>query len=189
MGAGYRCYEAAKTGLAGLWEGIGTLSRLPVVEHALLPLGGQHRVAQRLTVALPGGAVVEVYNAHLVTGDEVERRRQAGRLLAAMEGRGDVAQVLVGDLNATPAMPSVQLLTRRLRSAHVVVHGAEPARTVPTPLRRGAPAGGGVVMDYVLAGPQVVVHDARVVFDEVEGRDLAASDHYGLVATVSVAAG
>lgn len=144
-------------------------------------------MAQRLTVALPDGGVLDVYNAHLVRGDEAERHRQAVQLLAAIDRRGDVAHVLVGDLNATPALPSIQLLTSRLRSAYAVVHGAEPARTVPTPLRRTAAAGGGVVMDYVLVGPQVVVHDARLSFDEVEGGDLAASDHYGLVATISVA--
>lgn len=143
-------------------------------------------MAQRLTVALAAGGVLDVYDAHLVTGDEAERHRQAVRLLAAMDGRGDVPHVLVGDLNASPARPSIQLLTSRLRSAYAAVHGAEPARTVPTPLRRRA-AAGGVVMDYVLVGPRVVVHDARLIFDEVEGGDLAASDHYGLAATISVA--
>jgi endonuclease/exonuclease/phosphatase family metal-dependent hydrolase len=181
--AGYRSDRAYKTGAAGLWEGVATLSRLPVVERASIPLGGQHRVAQRVTVELPDGGVMEVYNAHLVSGDEGERYRQAARLLEWMSGRRPVAQVLVGDFNATPALASVRLLGERLRSAHVVVHGAEPERTVPTPLRRGA-AGRGLVLDYVFVNDLVEVHEAGVVFDELDG-DLAASDHYGLLATLS----
>jgi endonuclease/exonuclease/phosphatase family metal-dependent hydrolase len=46
----------------------------------------------------------------------------------------------------------------------------------------------GMVMDYIFVNDLVDVHDARVVFDEVDaGRPaLAASDHYGLAATVSI---
>jgi len=185
----YRRYRARKAGLAGLWEGIAVLSRLPVVDTGSLDLGGQRRVAQRLTVSRPEGGVLEVYNAHLVSGDEPERHRQAIRLLAWMDEHPGVPQVLVGDFNATPAMASIQLLANRLRSAHVAVHGAEPPRTLPTPLRAGASASGaGLVMDYIFVNGMLDVHDARLVFDEVDPRHpgLAASDHYGLTATVSV---
>ncbi len=67
------------------------------------------------------------------------------------------------------------------------MHGQEPSKTVPTPLRVGA-TGAGSVLDYIFVSDQVEVHDARVVFDEVDPADehLVASDHYGLVVTVSV---
>ena len=89
----------------------------------------------------------------------------------------------MGDLNARPGSPTIALLSGRLRSAHLAVHGCEPDRTVPTPLRAGA-AGAGSVLDYVFVNDQVEVGDARLAFDEVEG-PLCASDHYGLIADLT----
>lgn len=194
----YRCHRRPKTGVAGLWEGIGVLSRLPVVSTAWLDLGADRRVAQRVTVRAHGGpsgpgsgmaGELDVYNAHLGPGGEVLRSGQAERLLGWMEGRRRGPAVLMGDLNARPGSPTIELLTGRLRSAHVAVHGCEPPRTVPTPLRVGA-AGAGSVLDYVLVNDLVEVVDARLAFDEVGGTDgtLCASDHYGLVVDISLGA-
>ena len=186
--ADYQRYRTYKTGLWGFWEGIGVLSRLPVVERASLGLGGQYRVAQRVKVRLPDGVVLEVYNAHLASRDESVRTAQARRILEWMKGSPTSApQVLVGDLNARPGSATVDLLAARLRSAHVAVHGCEPAKTAPTPLRRGA-SGPGSVLDFVFVSEHLHVHDARLAFDQVDPTDehLVASDHYGLVASVSL---
>lgn len=182
----YEGHRTYKTGLWGFWEGLGTFSRLPVVDRGSLGLGGENRVAQRVTVRLPGGGLLELYNAHLASGDESLRTAQAGRLLEWMGDRPG-PQVLVGDFNARPGSPTVGLLTGALRSAYAVVHGGEPSKTVPTPLRVGA-TGEGSVLDYIFVDDRLEVHDARVVFDQADPADehLVASDHYGLVATVSV---
>ncbi len=182
----YSWHRRAKTGVAGLWEGIGVLSRVPVVATAWLDLGAQSRVAQCVTVRAEGG-LVDIYNAHLGLGGEVLRSAQAQLLLDWMDSRPPRPAVLTGDLNARPGSPTIELLAGRLRSSHLVHHGHEPARTVPTPLRRGAP-GAGSVLDYIFVNDLLEVHDARLVFDEVDPADpsLAASDHYGLVATVTV---
>ena len=182
----YRRYRAPKRGWPGLWEGIGVLSRLPVVDRATLDLGGQHRVALRVTVRLPEGQTLEIYNAHLASVGESLRTAQAGRILEWMATRPSPHQVLLGDLNSRPGSPTIDLIAARLRSAHVVVHGTEPPKTVPTPLRRGA-TGPGSVLDYIFVSPALEVHDARVVFDQVDPTDehLVASDHYGLTATLS----
>ncbi len=180
-------YRTYKTGLWGFWEGIGLLTRLPVVDRASLGLGGQYRVAQRVTVRLPTGGELDVYNAHLASDDETMRTAQAQRILEWIRSKPAAPHVLLGDLNARPGSPTVEILSSNLRSAHAVVHGQEPARTVPTPLRRGA-TGAGSVLDYILVSDQVEVHDARVAFDQVDPADehLAASDHYGLAATLSL---
>lgn len=186
----YRSYRRPKTGAAGLWEGIGVLSRVPVVSTAWLDLGADRRVAQRVTVRTAAGpsgprsgvdGELDVYNAHLGLGGEVLRSAQAQRLLDWMDGRRRGPAVLMGDLNARPGSPTIELLSGRFRSAHLAVHGCEPPRTVPTPLRAGA----GAVLDYVLVNDLVDVADARLAFDEVEG-PLCASDHYGLVADVTL---
>ncbi len=186
----YQAHRTYKTGLWGFWEGIGTLTQLPIVDRGSLGLRGQYRVAQRVTVRLAGGAVLEDYNAHLASGNEALRTAQAGRILEWMRAGPPAPQVLVGDLNAGPGSPPVELLTSHLRSAYAAVHGREPSKTVPTPLRAGA-TGTGHVLDYILVTEHLEVHDARVVFEQVDSTDehLAASDHYGLVATVSVRSG
>ncbi len=184
-GLRYRCQRRGKTGVAGLWEGIGVLSRVPVVATAWLDLGTQSRVAQCVTVRAEGG-LIDVYNAHLGLGGEVLRTAQAQRLLDWMARRSPLPAILVGDLNARPGSPTIELLMGRLRSSHFHHHGHEPDRTVPTPLRQGV-VGAGSVLDYILVNDLLDVGDARLAFDEADPDDpwLAASDHYGLIATVT----
>jgi endonuclease/exonuclease/phosphatase family metal-dependent hydrolase len=179
----YTLHRRPKSGPAGLWEGIGVLSRLPVVSTAWRDLGAQGRVAQLVTVRPPEGGVLDVYNAHLGLGGEALRSAQAQRILDWMKGRRPGPAVLLGDLNARPGSPTIELLSRRLRSAHLSVHGCEPALTAPTPLRRHY-TGEGSVLDYVFVNELVEVSDARIAFDELDG-DLCASDHYGLVVDLS----
>ncbi len=179
-------YRSSKTGLYALWEGIAVLSRLPVLDRSKLTLAGENRVAQRVTVAAAGGHL-DFYNTHLAAEGEEVRTRQVHQLLEWMGERSSLPQVLVGDFNARPSAPSIQLLAGRLRSAHVVAHGREPDKTVPTPLRVGA-SGRGSTLDYVFVNALVDVHDAWRTFEEADPADehLVASDHYGLAATVSV---
>ncbi len=183
---GYRAYRRPKTGIAGAWEGIGVLTRIPVVATAWLDLGAQARVAQRVTVRPPEGGVLDVYNTHLGVGGEVLRTAQARRILDWMGARPPIPAVLMGDLNARPGSPTIELLSSRLRSAHLAVHGCEPPRTVPTPLRL-RPTGEGSVLDYVFVNRLLDVDDARIAFDQPDPSDatLCASDHYGLSVTVS----
>ncbi len=182
----YRAHRQTKAGLAGLWEGIGVLAAVPVVATAWLDLGAQSRVAQRVTVRMPEGGLLDVYNTHLGLGGEALRAAQAQRLLDWMDRRPPLPAVLMGDFNARPGSPTIELLSHRLRSAHMVVHGCEPPRTVPTPLRVSA-TGEGSVLDYVFVNDLLEVHDARIAFDQCDDNDrtLAASDHYGLSVTVS----
>lgn len=179
----YRASRRPKMGAAGPWEGIGVLSRVPVVSTGWLDLRADARVAQRVTVRVEDGTV-DVYNAHLGLGGEALRSGQAQRILDWMDGRRPGPAVLLGDLNARPGSPTLELLASRFRSAHVVVHGCEPDRTVPTPLRQGA-TGAGAVLDYILVGDRVEVVDVGLAFDEAEGT-LCASDHYGLVADLAI---
>ncbi|HEV2759642.1 MAG TPA: endonuclease/exonuclease/phosphatase family protein [Acidimicrobiales bacterium] len=185
-GLRYRAYRQTKGGVAGLWEGIGVLAAARVVATAGLDLGAQARVAQRVTVRMPQGGLLDIYNTHLGLGGEVLRAAQAQRILDWMDRRPPLPAVLMGDLNARPGSPTIELLSTRLRSAHLVAHGQEPARTVPTPLRLWA-TGDGSVLDYVFVNDRLEVRDARIVFDQCDDHDptLVASDHYGLSVTVA----
>ena len=181
-------FQAAyKTGLYWFWEGIGILTRLPVVEPATLPLPGDHRVAVVARLRLPDGGVLDFYNTH-VGGRSEEKRAEVETLMRWMATRSGTPQVLVGDFNATPTSAVMQPARQALRSAFVVVHGTEPDRTVPTPLRHGTLPPGGDVLDYILVSGDVEVHDATVVFDRAAPEDptIYASDHFGLAATISI---
>ena len=183
-GLRYHTFHRGKTGLLRAWEGVGVLSRVPVVATASLDLGTDARVAHRVTVRLPEGGVVDVYNTHL-GGLEALRLAQVRRILAWTDTRPPVPAVLLGDFNSRPGSPTIDLVLSKLRSAYADVHGQEPPRTVPTPLhRRGS--GPGSVLDFIFVNDRVTVRDARVAFDQVDPADptLAASDHYGLAVTV-----
>lgn len=182
----YRYHSTAKTGLWGLWEGITVLTCLPILARGWLDLDGEHRVANWVRVQLPGGAVIEVYNTHLSSRDQALRDRQARLIVDHVAARGDLPTLLVGDLNAGPTSSTLGLLGERFRSAHALVHGDEPDRTWPTPLRRGV--GTTSVIDYVLVDDHVEVADAWLSFDHASPTDptLIASDHFGIMATVTV---
>ena len=182
----YRHQSTGKTGLWGLWEGVTILTRLPVLERGSLDLRGQHRVANWVRVRLGNGALVDIYNAHLASRDEALRDGQARLISEHMTARGDIPTLLVGDLNAGPTSSTLRLLGQRFRSAHALVHGAEPAKTWPTPLRPGA--GSGSTIDYVLVDEHVEVVDAWLTFDRASPSDptLFASDHLGIAAIVKV---
>ena len=180
----YTYHFCAKTGLWGLWEGIALLTRLPVVARGSLDLCGQHRVANSVRVRLVDGFLLEVYNVHLASGDRVLRDRQCRLVVGRTRATGEVPTVVVGDLNAGPTSSTLDLMGERFRSAHSLVHGEEPAKTWPTPLRPGA--GRGSVIDYVLADSRLDVVNASLIFDMASPADpaLFPSDHFGIVAEV-----
>jgi endonuclease/exonuclease/phosphatase family metal-dependent hydrolase len=185
----YTRHRRPKSGPAGLWEGIGVLSRLPVVSTAWRDLGAQGRVVQLVTVRPAQGGVLDVYNTHLGVGGEALRSAQAQRILEWIDSRRPAPAVVLGDLNARPGSPTIELLGGCMRSAHLAFHGCEPARTVPTPLRRRY-VGDGSVLDYIFVNDLVEVRDARIAFDELDAGDdtLCASDHYGLVVDLELVA-
>lgn len=182
---------AWKTGGWAWWEGIAVLSRLEVADHDVLALGGQGRIAQRLTVRLDAnqGGELDFYNTHLASGDRAMKQRQAARLVDWMATREGRAQVLVGDFNSGPGSPAVAVVESRMQSAFALAHGREPEWTAPTALRRSsAPDHERKVLDYVFVDDRVRVIDARLAFDRPGPADpsLMASDHLGLVAALSL---
>jgi endonuclease/exonuclease/phosphatase family metal-dependent hydrolase len=190
-GNAYWHHATWKSGVYWLWEGTAILSRLPILERGSLKLQGQNRTAGFVRVKLPddgdSDGMLDVYNVHLATGSEELRIAQAKQIVGWMATRPGVPALVAGDFNTIPNQPSLDVFRRTMRSAHVVVHGTEPAGgTVPTPLRRqqSKPA----VLDYIFVNELIDVLEAGVAFDAVSPEDptLCASDHYGLIATISV---
>jgi endonuclease/exonuclease/phosphatase family metal-dependent hydrolase len=184
----FRIYPVWKTGLLRFWEGIAVLTDLPVVESDWLDLRGGNRVAQRVRVRV-GEAPLDFYNTHLDHSRFAHTRRadQARRILDWMAQRPGVPQVLVGDFNAQPTDPAIEIVREQMRSAYFAFHNREPERTVPAPLSRqwGNP---GVVIDFIFVNELIEVHEASIVFDTPDPGDdrLTASDHFGLSATIAL---
>ena len=182
----YRAVTTAKLGWRSMIEGLAVVTRLPVCDTAMLDLGGDARVAQRVTLASRAGTLFDVYNVHLSHREEREPLRliQVNRLLDWAGARAHVPAIIAGDFNARPESAPIQAMLKTWRSAHTVVHGGEPGFTAPS----WSGAGEGQVVDYIFVGDDVAVLTCAVAFGPVEraGHLVFPSDHLGLVANLHI---
>jgi endonuclease/exonuclease/phosphatase family metal-dependent hydrolase len=172
-------------------EGIGLLSRLPVIEHKRMELPEGERVAQSIRVAVDG-KTIDIANTHLhhrPEKDESIRLPQMEVLLRWMFEQSDHHWILTGDMNAVPTSSTIQLAKKRLTSAYEAVYGHEPPATFPTPLVKDSYAGLSVVIDYIFFDPSALrIKNARVIANQSHPNDaqLYPSDHYGLTAEIEI---
>jgi endonuclease/exonuclease/phosphatase family metal-dependent hydrolase len=192
-GRPYRLIQRRKRHLVeGYKEGIGFLTKLPVVAQSTVGLGYRGRVALRITIELPTGQLVDVVCTHFHHGqDNIEaRHEQAMQLIGWLtEDNNRVPyQILAGDFNDVPGSLAVQAMKQAYRSAYEVKHGHEPLATFPTAL---VPYSGslGVCLDYLFISPAF----EEVVQAEIFARHAAAgdntlypSDHVGLLAILKI---
>lgn len=161
-------------------------------------------VAAEVLAPPPFGPLLAVhhraaYQLHREGAREQQALATARFVEDIVDGRDDVAVVLLGDLNAAPDAASIRFLTGkqslagasvRYEDAWAATHPAEPGHTF-TPCNPLVPAGEmplerGRRIDYVLIrcgahGPPLDVADCRLIFTEpVDG--VWASDHFGVLA-------
>lgn len=174
-----------------LVEGVAVLTRCPSVALPTLALwaGPSRRALQQVRVDLGGGRSLLVGNTHLAhrrTAGDL-RVWQARRVLASLERRAEGAPVvLLGDLNDVPDSETLRVLRSSpalpLRDCWSDHRPADPghtyARTNPWAVFRTSTDRR---IDYALASPTLTVESAEVVL-----ADLPASDHYGLLTTLSL---
>ena len=184
----YRCYHMGRPGRAAHVQALAVMSRLPVEAHEGLDLLSHEGVAQRLRLRL-ADATLDFYNTHLHFPPEAteDRLAQAQRLLAWVETwDGADATVIVGDFNAYPDEPTIELMKARFTSAHEAARGREPERTWPTPVNTFDPSPPGC-LDYVfVSGGRVL--EAALAFDTPHAldADLFPSDHLGVMARLEI---
>lgn len=184
-GRRYHAVSNRKRGWRGLTEGLATITWLPITDRAMLDLGGDGRIAQRLTLATAGGGTFDMYNLHLANRDEDGPLRiaQVRRLAAWIEERRSFPAIAGGDFNTAPGSEPLLALPGGFRSAHLAAHGAEPPFTSPADSRPGE----GRVIDFIFVGEGLTVLGCETAFGPVErdGRPVFPSDHLGLVCRVS----
>ncbi len=146
---------------------------LPARGVAVLPLGGQGRVAQRTVVRTGGGLAIA--NAHLEHRSHASalRLQQVRRIAQWLEPCGE-PQVICGDLNDVPDSPALAAL-----GGYRTAHGPDFAVTGTSPAWNPHR-----VIDYVLVVERVQVLEAGLCLDRpVNGT--WPSDHIGLWAKLS----
>ena len=190
-------------------EGIATISRFPLEHPAMLDLGSQRRVAQAVQIVLGDNRLL-LANGHLFwqPGDSDERLRQVERLTGWLKGMPhDMLRVIGGDFNGTPDSRALRRMREEYNSAFAKVHGNEPARTAPTPLKRSFTSlvrtlfrfrklirlrdfslHWSGTLDYLFVDPRLRVLDCQVVFDRPDENDpgIYPSDHFGIFARIGL---
>jgi len=202
--AGYaHLFITPKTTPRKAQEGIALLSRLPFQTTYKLDLGSQGRVAQAVGLKLHGSEFI-IANGHYFwqPGESAERVHQVEKMLIWLnELAGDSFRITCGDFNATPDTQAIELISRQYHSAHQIMHGAEPAKTVPTPLPRSRLAifftllwfgrylrwqdfslNWSGTLDYIFVDPRLKVIECQVVLNHPhpDKRRIYPSDHYGI---------
>ena len=155
------------------------------------------RSAKLVRVGLAGGGQLRFVATHLhhEVPDEAIRDEQAAALtswLAATPGADSEATVVVGDFNAEPVEAAYQrMVAAGFRSASVEANGTEPAVTWPSGIQADGMDDDGEpgCLDYIWVRGPISVQACRVVFDRPAVGDptLYPSDHFGLVASITVA--
>jgi endonuclease/exonuclease/phosphatase family metal-dependent hydrolase len=170
-----------------------------VVAHETLPLSDV-RSAQRALLDLGGGTRAWFVNTHLhhLIEDPGVRLAQATALLDWMDAPAARAAaghtIIVGDFNAPPSEPGYALFgARGYTSAYAATHGGvEPERTFPSrivaPTMHTDPA---MTTDYVWVRGAAGIEAAALAANAPAPHDatLYPSDHYGVVAVVTLLRG
>jgi len=176
--------------IRGYFEGIGILTRLPIISHDAISLGYDGRVALRANVTLASGDSLDFVATHLhsVARDREARLEQVLTLTGWINDVGRVPlQVIAGDFNEVPDGPAIQQMKQTYRSALAQVRGYEPLATFPTVLAPGHGGWSGC-LDYIFVSSAIQVIDAALFANKAHDEDetLYPSDHVGLVALLSI---
>ncbi|HEX3697488.1 MAG TPA: endonuclease/exonuclease/phosphatase family protein [Polyangia bacterium] len=213
---GYAHVFAPTTEWGGGHEGLAVLSRPPIGAHEIkvlphaTPQEGRGLLSARIDS--PDFGSFWVHSTHLSYREHEGDKREAQVLAiedALAAHKSDNPQILMGDFNAVPHADEIRWLCglttlggRRVyyQDAWDILHAGQPgftwARSNPY-TERLAFLRSDRRLDYIFVTPprrdgRGTLHSARLMFDEPavmpSGERLFASDHYGVVAEVQMAA-
>lgn len=180
--------------IGGFFDGVGILSRLPIVSHDALNLGYGGRMALRANVELPNRANLDFVAVHFQPGsaDREAREEQALQLTGWLSTHQPTPmQVIAGDFNETPDGPAIKLVKQTFHSAFEEFRGYEPPATYPTALKTNSDGWSGC-LDYVFVSRAANrVKEARLFCNRPSPDDprIFPSDHVGLLVTLDLSLG
>ena len=167
----------------GLVEGVGILSRLPIIAHDRLALAAG-RVAARANVLLPSGETLDLVTVdlHGAAAEPEVREEQVNELIGWLYDRNPVAhQVIAGTFHEEPTGAAIRRMKQVYRSVFAEANGREPLATFPTALHETA--GQGVCHDYIFVSKAMRrVLNARLCCHRPDATDdrLFPSAHVGI---------
>ena len=180
-------------------SGLVTLSKFPIVggqfypfSRAAFPDRFVNKGVLKITVQLPGGEVLNVWNAHLQDAGAVRTRRSqirelASRIQSAEDGQ--IADLVAGDFNCTPDSSLYGELADSLGVNLQQLAGARPFVTWD---RLSAKPGAGETLDYIFlrarSRVQIRQADTQVAFTASRMKQ-RLSDHLGVETIVSLSCG
>jgi endonuclease/exonuclease/phosphatase family metal-dependent hydrolase len=177
--------------IRGYFEGVGILSKLPILSHDALNLGYGGRPAVRINVELDTRETLDFVAIHLhpVAEDREARLEQVMLLCGWLNGEDAVPlQVIAGDFNEIPTGPAIEYMKQLYRSAFVETQGYDPIATYPTALVSESVNWSGC-LDYIFLSNQITdVLESRLIFRKPSTHDptLYPSDHVGLYSVLEV---
>jgi len=177
-------------------SGLVTLSKFPILggefypfSRAAFPDRFVNKGVLKVTVQLPGGQVLNIWNVHLQEGGWPKiRQSQVRELVARVQAAedGQIADLVGGDFNCTPESSSCRELANSLGPSVQQLGGAAPFVTWD---RLSAKPGVGQTIDYIFIREgttcQTMQAVARVAF-ATAGLEQRLSDHLGIEAVVSL---
>lgn len=191
-----RAVEAVRRSYPRHWDGVVSLvspTAGELLDHETRRLT-YLRVVQAIRLRRPSGTTIRWMNTHLHHPDgppgHVARRNEVRAILAWLETLPTVdAEILVGDLNATPDEPAIAELRRAGFVSAFEERHCHHEPTYPSGLvAPSIPVAPAMCLDYVWVRGGVRVLDARLAWAAPAADDptLFPSDHRGLVADLAL---
>ncbi|MCX6929744.1 MAG: endonuclease/exonuclease/phosphatase family protein, partial [Verrucomicrobia bacterium] len=180
-------------------SGLVTLSKFPILGGEFYPFSRAaypdrfvNKGVLKVTVQLPRGQVLNVWNVHLQEGDWPKiRRSQVRELVSRVQAAkdGQIADLIGGDFNCTPESPSCRILANSLGPSVLQLDGTAPFVTWD---KLSAKPGAGQTIDYIFiresASCQTVQAAAHVAF-AAAALEHRLSDHLAIEAVVNLSLG
>lgn len=172
------------------FDGVGLLTRLPVITQDAISLGFEGRVALVCNMELHTGDTLDFVTTqfHPIQTQPEARYQQALRLMGWLSERGrDANQVIAGDFQEGPQGQAVQHIKALYRSAFVVANGYEPLATYPTAMH-SQPEREALCLDYIFISPTIGVRQVETCLKTPDSQnpDIFPSTHVGLWAELEI---
>ena len=177
--------------IAGYFDGIAVLSKLPVVSADHLALGNGGYLALRVNVELPTRETLDYVTLQLDTemNSKEARLEQVLKLQGWLHGQDMTpAHIIAGDFSDTPRGLAIQQMKQVYRSTFEEVRGYDPIATYPTALLSSR-AESSRCLDYIFLSSTVgEVVQAKFFCHRPSIRDpnLYPSNHVGLFSEISL---
>ena len=177
-------------------SGLVTLSKWPIIggefypfSHAAFPDRLVNKGVLKVTLRLPGGQVLNVWNVHVQEGRSAKLRlSQVRELVSRVQATedGQIADLVGGDFNCTPDSPACRELANSLGPSVQQLGGAD---TFVTWDGLSAKPGRGQTIDYIFIRPRTIFQNLRAVprvAFAAASLVQRLSDHFGIEAVVDL---